>query len=204
MNLFRTCRISDNAPALRFVKRARDIASVIKLLGTKEMIDDVFNRPLPILKIYESRFGPEGFSKNILYTSEKRDTTLYEYGYHLILDSSLLNRPVYASTYRLSLKTKNKPIDVQQLPSAAQVLSRTSYNASHAWIRTIDAATLDVIQYPNVRDPNPGGLNFAIFNRSSVTSASGGSEPLILTALPNNRVRVQRPHNPEFEIQPIS
>jgi hypothetical protein len=201
--LFRTCKIASNSPALRFIKRAKNISTIVKLLGTRDMIEDVFKRPLPLSKQFESRFGPEGLNKNVFYTSEKKDTTLYEYGFHLLTDPSLLNKPIYASTYNVELIASGRPLDVTQIKDNAHILSRTSYAEAHTWIRSLDAKSLDVIRYPNVRDPNPGGFNFAIFNRPSVQETGQGPDPLILTTLSGNRVKVQHSDDTEQEISPI-
>ncbi|MBL7545121.1 MAG: RES family NAD+ phosphorylase [Bdellovibrionaceae bacterium] len=202
MRIFRTCRIAET-PALRFIKRAKDISSVVQLLGASDMIDDIFKRPLPIDKRFESRFAPAGFMKNVLYASEKKDTTYYEYGYHLLKAPDLINKPIYVNTYFLRLVTHNTLLDVSQAPDKDQILSRTTYTPAHSWINQQDINTLDVVQYPNVRDPQPGGINFAIFNKNSVNIIAQAPETLIMLPQPNNSLELQLVDNSKITITPL-
>lgn len=202
MRIFRTCRVAET-PALRFIKRVKDISSVVQLLGASDMIEDVFKRPLPIDKKFESRFAPAGFAKNVLYASEKKDTTYFEYGYHLLMAPDLLNRPIYANIYFLRLVTQNQPLDVSQEVNKNNILSRTSYSDSHSWIRQQNLNTLDVVKYPNVRDPQPGGFNFAIFNKTSINATAQAPETLIMTPKANNTLEIQLHDDSKMTITPL-
>lgn len=202
MRIFRTCRIAET-PALRFIKRAKDISSVIQFLGAQDIIDDIFKRPLPIDKKFESRFAPAGFMRNILYASEKKDTTYFEYGYHLLKSPDLLNKPIYATTYFLKLETPSKLLDVSLENNRNEILSRTNYAPAHNWIKQQDIQNLDVIKYPNVRDPKPGGINFAIFNKTSIRATTQAPETLIMTAKANNTLEVQLDDNSKMTITPF-
>ncbi len=202
MRIFRTCRIAET-PALRFIKRVKDISSVVQFLGSSETIEDVFKRPLPVDKKFESRFAPAGFMKNVLYASEKKDTTYFEYGYHLLRSPDLLNRPIYANIYFLKLITQNQPLDVSQETNKNRILSRTSYADSHPWIQQQNLNTLDVVKYPNVRDPQPGGFNFAIFNKASISATAQAPETLIMTPKTNNTLEIQLHDDSKMTISPL-
>ncbi len=203
MNVFRTCRIATYAPALKFVKRTQNISSLIRLLSTSEMIDEVFHRPLPISKTHESRFAPEGFSKNVLYSSDQKETTLFEYGYHLLKNSSLLNIGVYANIYSLNLLKRFSFLDVSQLPYASDILSKSSYLKAHTWIQAQDLNSLNVIQYPNVHNPDPGGLNFAIFDQSLIQRSAMLPETLVLTPKEDHKILVQSQNKALKVISPL-
>ncbi len=57
MILFRTCSSKSIIPALKFVKRTKNIQAVAKFIGATEMIDEVFLRPLPIEKKMNQDLG---------------------------------------------------------------------------------------------------------------------------------------------------
>lgn len=205
MILFRTCSSKSISPALRFVKRTNNIQAVAKFIGATEMIDEIFSRPLPIEKKYESRFGPEGLNRNILYASEKKETTLYEYGYHLLLEPTFQGRAINANTYALDLVSQGAPLDVSEQPNFNRLLSRISYQEAHRWLREIDENSLDVIKYPNVRDRNPGGANFAIFKKESIGASNTMAVPESLILIPRNggSVDVQRQSDSTYTIMPL-
>jgi hypothetical protein len=154
------------------------------------MIDEVFSRPLPVKKKFESRFSPEGFMMNVFYSSERKETTLYEYGYHLLRDITIIGIPVYASTYTLKLITNPlNIIDVSTHQDVISIMSKTSYTHSHMFMNTI-INNLDTIKYPNAREPINGGINYAIFKKESIADLSKSADVLIFKALTADEIDV--------------
>ncbi len=74
-----------------------------------------------------------------------------------------------ASLITLDFNPTGKPIDVQSEDNKDQILDTKSYVHSHQWIQGLSSIPESVL-FPSVRDPNPGGLNFAIFEGSTVSN----------------------------------
>lgn len=204
MILYRTCTARTLSPSLKFVTNSRAIPGVVRLFGSKEMIDDVFSRTLPIPSQYQSRFGPPGFWKNVLYSSETKRTTLFEFSYHLLKNPINHDKAINASTFELNLITSNRPIDVSQEANLSQILNRTNYQDAHVFVNHQNFNQLDIIKYPNVRDPQLGGINYAIFKADSVKPSSNvDAEDLILIPRSNNTVEVQRIKSSVETIAPL-
>ncbi|NJL23976.1 MAG: RES family NAD+ phosphorylase [Calothrix sp. SM1_5_4] len=204
MILFRTCTAKKPSPALKFVSNSAAIPGIIKLLASKEMVEEVFGRRLPIPSEFQSRFGPPGFMKNILYASEKKRTTLYEFGYHLLLNPINHGKAINASTFELKLVTINPLIDVSQESNLSLIMHKTDYSAAHGFILKQNLQQLDTLKYPNVRDSIPGGLNYAVYKSESVeTSSNLDAEDLILIPRADETIEVQRTQSLTETIKPV-
>ena len=117
-----------------------------------------------------TRFGPEGFSKRPLYASEKDDTTYYEFSYWKLKDwESEYRMLTKAYLLKFDFNPQSKPIDIQKESDKDQILSRSTYKYSHKWIHRLKNIP-ESITYPSVRDPNPGGINFAIYDGKTVSN----------------------------------
>ncbi len=203
MILFRTCTAKKPSPALKFVSNSAAIPGVVKLLASKEMIEEVFRRRLPIPSEFQSRFGPPGFMKNVLYASESKRTTLYEFGYHLLLNPVNYGKAINASTFELKLVTSTPIIDVSTEGNLSSLMHKTNYSSAHAFVFRQSLQQLDTLKYPNVRDPNPGGFNYAIYKFESVEPSSNiDAEDLILIPRADETIEIQRTHSETETVKP--
>ncbi len=83
-------------------------------------------------------------------------------------------------------------------------MDRTNYQAAHAFIARHNLNHLDTLKYPNVRDPNPGASNFAIFKSESFKpSANVDAEDLILIPRIDETIEVQRTQSETETVQPM-
>lgn len=171
MKIFRTTYAQVPSKAQTFIRRV-GVGSIQALFpavkDTKDMVREVFSYQLPIQAKFESRFGPAGLMNNVLYTSDSPLTTQFEIAYHLIRKFG----PPYTfncATYELALCADPKNIiDVSQQENAAAILDPKTYTHSHAWIRSLKS--LDTVKYPNVRNAGSAGVNYAIYQDTSVVA----------------------------------
>lgn len=186
MHLFRTSS-PKRRKSLQFVSTHAGQAALSQRLENKGFIDEVFSRSTPIPKNFETRFGPEGFQKNPFYASEKKDTTYYEFAYCLLRRQSVLGFAVQAVCFQIVFQGKNKPFDISTHGDATQILDPMSYTAAHAWLLG-EKNIHEAIRYPSVRDPNGGGINFAVFERDAVGETSIVPEEIEFTPQANGTV----------------
>lgn len=136
-----------------------------------------------------TRFGPMGYPKYPLYASEKKDTTYYEFAYwKLKCWQSELNVPTRAATIKFDFVPTSPPKDIQQEPNVKDILDKKTYLHAHNWINGLQV-TPESISYPSVRDPNPGGINFAVFSANAAINPVL-LEDLIMTVVSKDEVEV--------------
>lgn len=201
MNIFRTYH-PKGLGALRHITTG--ISQSRTIFTTQKMIEEVFSRPLPIPKNFISRFGPEGLNKNILYASERKRTTLFEYGYHLLREGQPnYGKTTLVHTHTLVLQCTGQPLDISNIGNLDLILSKTTYQYSHEWMRTLDENILDTVKYPNVRENQPGGFNYAIFKKNSVADSKIQFEEFQITPMKNGEVEIVDQNNVRELIRPV-
>ena len=168
MTLFR-CSVLKKRNSNKFLDSTGEIYAVGEVLNPIH-IPDHFKRTGGILKDGVTRFGPPGYDRWPLYASEKKDTTYYEFAYWKLKDwKSEVGMQTRASLITFNFNPTDKPIDVRSFANHSSILDKSSYTESHKWILGL-GNTPDSILFPSVRDPNPGGFNFAIFEGSTVSN----------------------------------
>jgi len=204
MKIFRVCRRPSLQPAAaRFISRAGSIGTglALKAMATEQVVDEVFNRPLPIPVQFTTRFGPAGLLRNVFYTSEKPSTTFYEFGFHLLSDRSLIGKTIAVALHELELISTTKPVQVGGQANHALLLDRCDYSHAHAWIKSLSLASLDTISYPNVREGSAGGgTNYAIYLRGSVAASGKAASLYAMTAHGDETVVCQNSDTSATEI----
>ncbi len=149
-----------------------------------------------------TRFGPMGYPKYPLYASEKKDTTYYEFAYwKLKCWQSELNVPTRAATIKFDFVPTLSPKDVKQEPNVKDILNKTTYLHAHNWISALPGIP-ESVSYPSVRDPNPGGINFAIFSASAAVNPML-LEDLIMTVVSKDEVEVIIDNKSSIKVLPI-
>lgn len=167
MNVFRTCAATVKPVALKFLIRVSAASLNALLKHNESVIDEVFKRDLPIPVKHASRFAPHGFNQNVIYVSDAKETTIFEYSYHLIKN----NVPSYSlecETFQYTFcANPSEIIDVASLPNRDILLNPSDYSDAQAWVHSL-SGPIDTIKYPNVRNSFSAGTNFAVFKRESV------------------------------------
>ena len=165
MNVFRTSKAETKNTAAKFL---RNSSSGKFFEQTQDSINLVFNRKTPVPSANASRFAPGGFGQNVLYTSDARGTTIYEYAYHQIKNK--IPYLIRCETFVYEFKALPQNIVDATAPlNSSQILDPKSYADSHAWVQGL-SKPLDTIRYPNVRNKGSAGTNYAIFNRASIAA----------------------------------
>ncbi len=119
-----------------------------------ELIATPFRYPLPVGLNYAARFRPPGSMKNVLYSSQEVETTLYEHAFHFLkfrLGMKRLAKTGQRTIFSVRF-VKNAPVtDISQRSDVTEICDPSGYESSHAFV----AANPDVgiIQYPSCRDP---------------------------------------------------
>ena len=200
MTLFR-CSVLKKRNSNKFLDTTDEIYAVGEVLDPIH-VPDHFKRTGGIHKDGVTRFGPLGYDRWPLYASEKKDTTYYEFAYWKLKDwESEVGMQARASLITLDFNPTGKPIDVQSEDNKDQILDTKSYVHSHQWIQGLSSIPESVL-FPSVRDPNPGGLNFAIFEGSTVSNFLFQQDVTMIVKDEFN-VEVIFPDNTSVTITPI-
>jgi hypothetical protein len=189
MILYRTSN-QKRRNSFAFLANSAQQSALLAQLEKQSWIDEIFNRTLPIPAQYPTRFGPPGFSKNVFYASERRETTFFEYGYGLLKPQSTLGRGISAICFEVQFQGKIKPMDLSRVKNVKAILDPKTYIAAHAWLTSL-LPIPESIRYPSVREPSPGGINFAIYESSAVAATHAEIEDLILTPQPSGDIDVE-------------
>jgi hypothetical protein len=189
MILFRTSspkrRIS-----LSFLSSLDEQVALLRQLEVHTWIEEIFQRTLPIPPAYQTRFGPPGFTKNPFYASERRETTFFEFGYGLLKRPSLTGLAISAVCYEILFSGAERPLDAAQTSKALEILNPKTYDAAHQWVQTLNPLP-EAIRYPAVREPDGGGINFAIYERPAVVGTTAQIEEVTMTPDASGGVTVQ-------------
>ena len=189
MILYRTSN-QKRRNSLTFLATGGEQSALLAQLEKQSWIEEIFNRTLPIPAQYPTRFGPPGFSKNVFYSSEHRETTFFEYSYGLLKSKSILGRGISAVCFDVQFQGRQKPIDVNSAKKLKAILDPKNYSAAHTWLLKLPAIP-ESIRYPSVREPEGSGINFAIYKPSAVTATRAEIEDLILTTQSNGSVDIE-------------
>jgi RES domain len=89
------------------------------------------------------------------------------------------------------------------LTNVKSILDPKDYAGAQNWLRSLSEVP-EAIRYPSVRDPQNGGINFAIFEPSAVLAASAQIEDLVLTPNSDGSVLVENlTRGGSYPIKPI-
>ncbi len=179
MILFRTSN-PKRRNSLQFLKTQSQQTALLDQLEKQSWINEIFQRTLPIPPEFQTRFGPPGFSKNPFYASEKKETTFFEFGYGLLKRGSFYDKGIAAICYDVSFQGKKLPFDITQESDVKSILDPKTYGFAHNWILHLTLLP-ESLRYPAVRDPNGGGINFSIYERSAVGTTLAEVEDIELT-----------------------
>lgn len=189
MILFRTSNIKKRK-SLTFLTNAQQLSAINRQLQMKDWIDEIFSRTIPIPNRYQSRFGPPDYNRIPFYSSEKRETTFYEYGFSLIKQRSIIGLGISAVCFEIIFQGKHKPIDASIAPNSSQILHLSDYSAAHQFLLSLTPPP-ETIRYPSVRDPNGGGINFVIFEKSAIQTSNAAPEEFVFTPQINGTVDIE-------------
>jgi hypothetical protein len=176
--------------SLAFLATAGQQTALLARLERQSWIDEIFNRELPIPPQYPTRFGPPGFTKNVFYASERRETTFLEFGYGLLKSQSIFGRGIAAVCFEVQFQGKQKPVDVSGSKNLKAILTPKNYHAAHNWLVAV-VPIPESIRYPSVREPAGGGINFAIYDSAAVGGTLAETEELTLTTQVDGSVDVE-------------
>jgi hypothetical protein len=93
------------------------------------------------------------------------------------------------------------PKDVQHEPNVKDILNKSTYLHADNWISALQGVP-ESVSYPSVRDPNPGGINFAIFSASAAVNPVL-LEDLIMTVVSKDEVEVIIDNKNSIKVLPI-
>lgn len=176
--------------SLSFLRTSEQQRALLAQLETKEWIDEIFSRRLPIPVVFQTRFGPTGFSKNVFYASLEKETSFFEFGYRLLRRLSLVGLSVRAVCFEVDFLRKGDLLDIRDSSDAKAILNRDSYAGAHAWLQELSTIP-DSVLYPSVRDPKGEGLNLAIFERASLVGTMTDPAELIFTPQTDGAVNIE-------------
>lgn len=154
----------DSNNALKFVK-SEDIPFVEEL---ESKLFDYFYKRTIVSKNRITRFGYEGCISPV-YFCESKDTTLFEYSYWLLKNTSELSKGIRISTIKCKINHTNdfQQIDVEGLGSGLRNqimdIADPNYENAHTWMKSLTNLP-DLITYNSIRDPSPGGKNYSIYS----------------------------------------
>lgn len=162
MSLYRTFSIMRHSSIFKFLQPG-DLVTVEHFIPK----DDIFYHYLkgqPVTTDCITRFGYLNCPVRPLYLSESPLTTYYEFAYWLLKKPEDVKGGIRIATVEVDIVDFSPGEVVNNLdsPKKEMVLDHTTYEHAHEWIKSFDKLPDNVI-YPTVRNPNPGGTNFAIF-----------------------------------------
>lgn len=202
MILFRTSNYK-RRNSLAFLKTHEQQTALLAHLEKQSWVDEIFSRQLPIPAQFTSRFGPPEYSRNVFYSSEKRETTFFEYSYAILKSSSVTGLGINAVCFDIKFTGRQKPTDASQAKNLKSILDLNDYRAAHQWLLSLNPMP-ESVRYPSVREPAGGGINFAIYERSAVTATAADVEDFVFTSQGDGSVIVQSLHsNGQWKIVPI-
>jgi hypothetical protein len=199
MSLFR-CSVPKRRNSSKFLS-LEETHAVGEVLEKTVWLDH-FDRTGGITSEGETRFGPRGFPKWPLYSSEKHDTTYFEFSYWKLKEwQSEIGKPTKACLIVFDFNPQAKPLDVQTEPDFLKIIDIANYGNAHKWITALGSIP-ESISYPSVRDINPGGLNFAIYNGDTVSNVAMREE-VTMTVLNKDEVEVIFSNKTKLNYKPI-
>lgn len=200
MTLFR-CSVLKKRNSNKFLDTPDEVYAVGEVLDEIDWPDH-FKRTGGITSKGVTRFGPEGYDTWPLYASEKDDTTFYEFAYWKLKDwENELGMQTNASLIKLDFHPNNKPIDVQGEANKDQILDTKSYVHSHQWIQGLSSIP-ESVSYPSVRDPQGGGINFAVYEENAVSNFSF-YQSVTMIIIDEFNVEVIFPNKTKVTVTPI-
>lgn len=206
MKLYRVASVSDSIKnILALLPDAKKHTAIAKLIDSKSMIEEVFSRKIPMVdRRFESRFISEQIRRNGLYSSESPVTARYEYGFHLLRDTTIYGMSVYSSLYNLELVADpSLVVDITYDIDIQNIMSRDSYQYSHQFIHNIEPDRLSVIKYPNVRDINRGASNYICYSKDYLAVAGVAPGVMVYKAIDAANVEVRSLDGDVETISPI-
>ncbi len=144
--------------------------------GWHPLLATPFRYPLPVAPMYQARFRPPYFPKNVFYASKETRTVLYEHAFHYLQERAHLSGALREAGQRtlFSLFIMSSSIlAIHGEKNLSTLMSRTDYGPSHAYIASHPDA--EVISYPSCRDPQQGD-NFAVFDIHCLAKYIGSQE----------------------------
>lgn len=120
------------------------------------LIATPFRYPLPVNPIYQARFRPPNFSRNVMYGCEEKLTSAYECSYHFLkqrIHLQKLQETGYRTLFVVKANTE-KTIDLRNRPDIHQIMNRNDYSYSYKVAN--DHSDSDGFLYPSCRSPESG------------------------------------------------
>lgn len=136
-------------------------------------IDATFARPLPVQEGHMSRFVPIGYPSHASYFSDNKETTFYEYLYHIITHTHSLGTTLSLAIFNAEVSFKDgkkKNINKLKTVDKKKVLDPNTYKHSHQYVSRLKSIPSS-ITYQSVR-VNGKANNHAIYNRSDISNIS--------------------------------
>jgi hypothetical protein len=154
--------------------------------GWHPLLATPFRYPLPVLSIYQARFRPPFFLKNVLYASLELRTALYEHAYHYLRERVHLKcvRETGQRTIFSLYITSSRIVDLRKHSDILKIMDRHDYAASHAFIEA--NPKVHILRYPSCRDPRAGD-NFAVFDIHCLAKHIGMQQALSFYFEPSGR-----------------
>lgn len=131
-----------------------------------------FRYPLPVPPMYQARFRPPFYARNVLYCSEKVPTALHEHAYHFLKERIHLDGVKEAgerTVFSLFIHDGDI-IDIRTHPDINAIMDKRDYAKSHSYIHS--NPDTKVLCYPSCREPEKGP-NYAAFEISSLEKVIG-------------------------------
>lgn len=141
-----------------------DIKQTSEYKGYHFLIYTPFRYELPVDPRFVARFRPPYFEKNVFYGACSLEATVHEAAFYFMRERRHLTQPSGSAEPRLTFTVSfhdPETIDIRNHPLVDQIMDRSSYEASHAFVRQ---NSCDSILYPSARDP--GGECVAVFEIS--------------------------------------
>jgi len=121
------------------------------------LIATPFRYPLPIAPEYAGRFKPPYYERNCFYGTLEYQTSVFEYGYHWLLQRVHLKGLSQQPQPRTHFKVKFKDpdcLDLRKHKRIKEMMDRHDYSSSHHFV--LKQKNLTSLIYPSCRDPKQG------------------------------------------------
>jgi hypothetical protein len=199
MSLYRSSGLKQRTSS-KFLNRTEALAVNEKL--EKNIWLDHFYRTGGITKDAVTRFGPLGYPHFPVYACERLSTTFYEVAHWKLLQwQSELLKPTYIYLINLDFTPQKAPLSILKEKNSKDILNLNDYTAAHDWLLSKNS-TPESITYPAIRDPLPGGVNFAIYRQEAVKDITF-SQRAQMTILNQHEIQIIYENNSVEIIAPI-
>lgn len=161
------CTPSKKRHSINFISSGsgEELRTLLNLETESEnLVEAIFQRPIPVSEAHQSRFLPVGFSSHAIYFSDSDIVPFVEFLFHYSTNAKS-HAEIKLSLFIGDVSFKDADIkNVNRMKSKKKILSPTTYKHSHDFVRSLKKRP-QIITYENVRH-NDQSNNHAIYDKS--------------------------------------